>query len=64
MPSDLHDYIHGVLETGDHGPYRIIEFETKELNSILELRSKEIGEGLFFSYLLSRINFFSRSYSW
>ena len=49
MPSDLHDYIHSVLETGDHGPYRVIEYEISDLNDIIERHSKKIGENLFCS---------------
>ena len=49
MSSDLHDYIHSVLETGDHGPYRVIKFEISDLNDIIERHSKKIGENLFYS---------------
>jgi hypothetical protein len=47
MSSDLHDYIHGVLETGDHGPYRVIEFDAKALNIAIEVHAKRIGENPF-----------------
>ena len=57
MRSDLHDYIRSVLETGDHGPYRVIKFEISELNDILEVHSKKIGENLFYSYLCSSFHF-------
>ena len=46
MPSELHDYIHNVLETGDHGPYRVLKFEISDLNDVIEHHSKKIGEDL------------------
>ena len=45
--SDLHDYIHSVLETGDHGPYRAIEFDIQPLNDAIERHAKQIGENSF-----------------
>ena len=33
-------YIHSVLETGDHDPYRIIKFEISDSNDIIEFHSK------------------------
>ena len=53
--SDLHDYIHNVLETGDHGPYRIIEFDIPTLNNIIERHAKKIGENLFGSCWLRNL---------
>jgi hypothetical protein len=40
---DLHDYIHGVLETGHHGPYRIISFDLLALNDVIQTHAKRIG---------------------
>jgi len=67
MSSDLHNYIHSVLETGDHGPYRVIKFKISDLNEVLEHHSKKIGENPFCSVRVQDthdLTFFSPPYSW
>jgi hypothetical protein len=45
MPeSELHTYIQSVLETGDHGPCRVIEFDINTLNDAIERHAEGIGE--------------------
>lgn len=41
--SELHKYIHSVLDGGEQGPPRLIEFEISDLNDILERHSEKIG---------------------
>ena len=41
--SDLHDYIRGVLETGDHGPFRDISFDLSALDDAIKTHAKRIG---------------------
>jgi hypothetical protein len=43
MSDDLHQYIHGVLETGDHGPDREINVDAATLNDALEKHADKIG---------------------
>ena len=51
MSTDLFEYIKGVLETGDHGPDRIIDFDLETLNRAIEENAEAIGA--FPQYLLS-----------
>jgi hypothetical protein len=41
--NDLHDYIHDVLNTGDHGSHRLILFDLPTLNNAIEKHADTIG---------------------
>jgi hypothetical protein len=41
--NELHNYIHSVLERGDHGPHRTIGFDASTLNSAIENHATRIG---------------------
>ena len=41
--NELYDYIYGVLETGDHGPYRQISFDLAMLNDAIQQHAERIG---------------------
>jgi hypothetical protein len=41
---ELHSYIHGVLERGDHGPHRTIAFDAPALNAAIETHATGIGQ--------------------
>jgi hypothetical protein len=43
--SELHQYIHNVLEKGDHGKSRIIEFDAPTFNDAIDRHAAKIGEG-------------------
>jgi hypothetical protein len=39
----LHDYIHNVLEKGDHGDYRHLSFDLPTLNEVIDKHAERIG---------------------
>ena len=41
--SDIHDYIHRVLEKKDHGRNRVLICDAKTLNHALEKYAEQIG---------------------
>jgi hypothetical protein len=41
--NDLHEYIHNVLDTGDHGSHRLIKLDLPTLNDAIEKHVEPIG---------------------
>jgi hypothetical protein len=48
--SELHQYFRNVLEKGDHGKSRLLEYDASTLNDVIDRHAAKIGEGIVSCY--------------